>query len=442
MQIKIYRSWAEFKKSHLIRVATLYAITGWMVLEFVIQVFPIFSIPDWVITSMTAIVILGLPFAIIIAVASDRKSGEQKKIIDESEVRISLHANKVSLHEKSIAVLPFINLSSDKENEFFTDGISEEINNVLTQIPGLKVAGRTSSFSYKNKTGDLRNIGSELNVKTILEGSVRRSGNRLRVTAQLIEADSGFHMWSRNFDRELSDIFVIQDEIANEIASKLELSLTQETQRTQTRDVTAYQSYLKGRSLYYQRGTSLFEALKCFENALEIDPQYALAFSGLADTYVMLNFHGYLSPRETWEKAIEASNNALKYGPNVAEAYNSNAIISLYHFRTWDKAGSEFQKALELNPSYMQARLWHALFYKFIIKNDVSDSIRLTELAIDSDPLSAYSRSILALICANIGLYDRAITESNKAVEIDPNSYLSHYVMAYSYQISGLWWVW
>ncbi|MCK5367874.1 MAG: tetratricopeptide repeat protein, partial [Cyclobacteriaceae bacterium] len=210
---------------------------------------------------------------------------EREKVSDEVSDPL-----KRKILDKSIAVLPFVNMSSDTEQEFFCEGISEEIINTIVQLPDLRVAGRTSSFCFKGKNEDLRSIGNTLGVSKILEGSVRKSGNRVRITAQLVEASNGFHLWSKKYDRELDDVFKIQDEISAEIANQLKITFAGAKSipisRQQTKNVEAYQLYLKGRSLFYQRGMSLFEALKCFRSALEIDPNYALAYSGLADAYV------------------------------------------------------------------------------------------------------------------------------------------------------------
>ena len=223
---------------------------------------------------------------------------------------------------KSIAVLPFVNMSNDPEQEYFSDGISEEIINLLVQLPDLKVAGRTSAFSFKKKNKDIRFIGEKLNVNTILEGSVRRSGTRIRITAQLIEASTGFHLWSQKFDRELNDVFRIQDEIASAIVDQLQISLSgrhaEPKERVQTQNVEAYQLYLKGMAFFYKRGLDMFEGLRCFEAALKLDPDYALALVGVADTYTMLCFHSYLPPEEGWPKASEAAGRALELGPDMA----------------------------------------------------------------------------------------------------------------------------
>ncbi len=275
--------------------------------------------------------------------------------------------NKMSnIPKNSIAVLPFTNMSSDPEQEYFSDGISEEIINTLVQVPQLKVTGRTSSFMFKGKNEDLRKIGEQLSVNIILEGSVRPSGKRIRITAQLIDVQNGYHIWSEKYDRVLNDVFEVQDEIAKAIVDKLQITLdgklTGPKTREQTQNVEAYQLYLKGRALMYKRSQYLFEAIQLFEKALEIDPEYALAFAGLADTYTIICYFGLLNPKETWPKAIVNAQEAMRFGPDLAETHNCNAAISLLHDWDWEKAEKQYLKALELNPGYEQARCWFALF--------------------------------------------------------------------------------
>lgn len=341
----------------------------------------------------------------------------------------------------SIAVLPFVNMSSDEEQEFFCEGISEEIINTIVQLPGLKVAGRTSCFSFKGKNEDLRVIGDQLGVSNILEGSVRKFGKRVRVTAQLIEASTGFHLWSNRYDRDLVDVFQIQDEIATEIAKQLQVTLLGKDVvpkvREQTRDVEAYQLYCKGRSLYYRRGMALYEALRCFESALSIDPNYALASSGLADTYVMLSFHGYLSPSECWKKAIPASQKALKYGPGLSETHSTLALIALLHDRSPVHAETEFKMALSINPLNIQARVWYGLFLLTFILERYEEGIEQAKIAIENDPLSSYAYSCYGLILASANEIEEAVEMSKYAVELEPNAMLPRYTLSYSYLCGG-----
>ena len=347
--------------------------------------------------------------------------------------------NKIS--DKSIAVLPFVNMSSDPEQEFFCEGISEEIINTIVQLPDLTVAGRTSSFCFKGKNEDLRSVGNTLGVSKILEGSVRKSGNRVRITAQLVEASTGFHLWSRKYDREMDDVFQIQDEISAEIAGQLNITLNRNElmpkARQQTKNVEAYQLYYKGRSLFFQRGMSLFEALKCFKAALKIDPNYALAYSGLADTYVMLSFHGYLSPSECWSEAIPAAQNSLKYGGDLGETHNTMGVIALFHDRDLEIAEKEFEKALKINPGHIQTRAWYGMFCLIFMREAFDEGFEQFRMAIKTDPLSSYAHSNYALVLTTSNNFEEAIESGEYAVKLDAESLISRYNLGHTYLWSG-----
>src|ERR1035437_1448503 len=342
---------------------------------------------------------------------------------------------------KSIAVLPFVNMSNDPEQEYFSDGISEEIINTLVQIEGLKVAGRTSAFSFRNKNEDLRSIGEKLNVKTILEGSVRKSGNRIRVSVQLIEAFTGFHLWSEKFDRELNDVFNLQDEIAKAIEEKLQVTFGEKpskpkvTQHSQS--VDAFELYLKGRSYTYRRGLHVFDALQCFEEALQIDPDYALALSGLADSYSLLSLHSYMSPEEAWPKAKKAAQHAVQIAPELAEVHASLATILILFERDFNKAESEYLTALKLNPRNIQARSWYAIFYLPIVKLDFESACKNALLNVEYDPLSSYAQTIVCSTAVFTGLNDAAISAGLKSVEYDQDSFIGWYYMGLSNHAAG-----
>jgi adenylate cyclase len=257
----------------------------------------------------------------------------------------------------------------------------------------------------------------------------------------LIEVSTGFHLWSQKYDRELDDVFKIQDEIALEIAHQLKVTLLganlMPKTREQTRNVEAYQLYCKGRSLYYERGMALFEALKCFESALAMDPKYALAASGLADTYIMLSFHGYLSPVQCWSKAIPASQLALKYGPDLAEIHNTLAIISLLHDKNLDEAERKFKMALELNPLNIQARIWYALFLLTLTLSRFKEGIEQAKIAIENDPLSAYAYGCFGLVLATSGHIEESIAMCQDAVKLERTSMLASYSLGYCYFCAG-----
>ncbi|MFN8582932.1 MAG: serine/threonine-protein kinase [Gemmatimonadaceae bacterium] len=260
---------------------------------------------------------------------------------------------KPAAPEKSLAVLPFTNFSSDPENEFFADGVTEEILNALATIPDLRVAGRASSFSFKGKSMDLHAVGEALNVRTILEGSIRHSGQRVRITAQLSNATDGFRMWAERYDRAIDDVFVVQDEIARAIAEKLKSTLMQNPLMSAQRapeNIGAYEAYLKGRALLYRRGSSLRPGLAMMEQALRLDPEYGLAWAGIADTYSILGFFGQVSSEVARTNGGKAAAKAIRFAPDLAESHCAQAI-QLLNFE-WDWAGAEraFKRSMELNP--------------------------------------------------------------------------------------------
>ena len=341
--------------------------------------------------------------------------------------------------QKSIAVLAFENMSLDPENEYFCDGIAEEIINVLSQLPELKVAGRTSSFSFKGRVLDVREIGTKLNVATVLEGSVRKMGDQLRITAQLVDVTSGYHLWSERFDRQLDDIFAIQDEIATNIAERLEVTIggTVRRPRPHTENVEAYELYLKGRALLYQRGMAMFRARECFEEALALDTQYALAHAGLADSYSILGYYGLIAPPEAWPHARQVAEQAVALAPELAEAHNALAIIAFVRDWNWAMAGREFRRSLELNPSYVQARCWHAVAYLQGTRGDHEAAIAEVRVAVDIDPLSPYTHTMLAYVLAFAGRAGEAVDEARRGAESDPDSYWGQLVLATAYHCAA-----
>ncbi len=274
-----------------------------------------------------------------------------------------------------------------------------------------------------------------------MEGSVRKSANQVRISVQLVEASTGFHLWSKKYDRELLDVFAIQDEIALDIAHHLEITFSGDIEapkaKKHTQSIDAYQLYFKGRSLYYERGVSLFEALKCFQDALDIDPTYALASSGLADTYIMLTWHGHLPPNEAWPNALAAAQSALKYGSDLAETHNTWACLSLLHHREWNAAEREFKKALDLNPGYTQARCWYGYFYLILVRRQFEQGIEHTALAIENDPLSSYAHAVHALALCTSDFLEESIISANNGVKLNPDAMVGHYALGYCYLWTG-----
>ena len=263
---------------------------------------------------------------------------------------------------KSIAVLPFANMSADPENEYFTDGIAEEIINALTKIQALRVASRTSSFAFKGKNSDIRKIGEQLSVGTVLEGSVRKAGSKLRITAQLVNVSDGYHLWSERYDRQLEDVFAIQDEIAENIVRSLRVMLSEQEKRAiekaPTADVAAYDYYLRGRQFFHQfRKTSLEFACQMYARAIERDPKYALAYAALADCCSFLSMY-WVASQENLEQADAASRKALALDPELAEAHASRGV-ALTLSQRYAEAEEEFQTAIRLNPQLFEAHYFH-----------------------------------------------------------------------------------
>jgi serine/threonine-protein kinase len=337
----------------------------------------------------------------------------------------------------SIAVLPFTNMSADPENEFFSDGLAEEILNALTKIEGLHVAARSSSFSFKGKSADVGEIAQRLKVRHVLEGSVRKAGARVRVTAQLVEASNGYQLWSERYDRQLEDIFDVQDEIARSIVARLKVALgTGEASRlvkVATSNMEAYQQYLKGRAMLYRRGRAVLLALESFQKAVELDPEYAQAWAGVADAHTVLCYSGERAPRSTMPRALEAATRATIIDSTSAEARNALATAALLWERDFEKAGREFREALALNPKYTQARCWYALFFLQWsvgrLKEGLSEAWRATE----DDPLSSYAWTVTSFALATVGRTGEAVRDAKIAREYDPVSFLAKWELGLAY---------
>jgi serine/threonine protein kinase len=341
----------------------------------------------------------------------------------------------------SIAVLPFANLSSDPSDEYFSDGISEEIINALSKLEGLRVAARTSSFSFKGKAIEITEIARKLGVATVLEGGVRKAGNRIRITAQLVNVADGFQLWSERYDREMEDIFAVQDEIARSIADRLKVTLKgdqhQPLVNAGTDNLEAYQLYLKGRAFFYQRGRGLPRSLECFKRAVALDENYALAWAGLADTYLMLAWYGFVRPQASLPQAKEAATRAVALGTSLAEAHT--AVAHAYNFCDWDwpNAEREFVRALELNPRYVQARAWYGVWYGAAVGGRFQEGIAHAKQAVECDPLSAYATANLAAAYIFAGRSVEGLVVAQHAVDLDPESFVAHHFLAYTLYFQG-----
>ncbi len=316
--------------------------------------------------------------------------------------------------EKSIAVLAFDNMSNDPGQEYFSDGISEEIINALVKIPELKVAGRTSSFSFKKSNDDLKTIAQKLNVSLILEGSVRRSGDQLRVTAQLVDVATGYHLWSENYNGDIESVFQTQDEITRNVVDKMRLTLA--LQDRYYPNPEAYDYYLKGLYFWNQRGESLLKARDFFIQAIQLDPDFALAYALLSQTYTLIRFYHLEPPQQNDSLAMVYAEKALEHDPNSTEAYASLGFI---HYTTkWDlhKSTEYFNKSISINPNYATVRYWNGLV--LINQNEIDKAENQILKSIEIDPLSPIALGNMAVIRAIQNDFKGAIDYARKASEL------------------------
>jgi len=334
----------------------------------------------------------------------------------------------------SIAVLPFVNMSSDKEQEYFSDGLSEELLNDLAKIPTLRVAARTSSFQFKGKTEDLRTVGEKLSVSTILEGSVRKEGNRVRITAQLIKAADGFHMWSETYDRELKDVFAVQDEIARSVAGSLKVALLGNGAAASTRakNPEAYNAYLQGEYFAKRyRKEDLEKAIGYYEQAIKLDADYALAWAGLADARGTQADSGYVSMDEGYRKAREAAERALALDANLAEAHAAMGWIQTNYDGDWAGADASYQRALALEPGNAPVVRRAATLASVLGRYE--EAIAQDRRAIELDPLSAATYGNLEIHAYYAGRLEEAIAAFKKVVELNPEYPGAHYLLGKVY---------
>jgi adenylate cyclase len=330
---------------------------------------------------------------------------------------------------ESIAVLPFANMSSDPEQEYFSDGISEEIINMLAQVPGLKVAGRTSAFSFKGKNQDLRFIGGQLNVNHILEGSVRKSGNKIRITAQLIKVADGYHLWSEKYDRQLEDIFDIQDEISLAILNAIKIKLfgasKEAVLKKYTSNTEAYQQYLQGRFYCNKYDKYFFEkAIENFEAAIAIEPDYALAYAGMAYCYLELWFYNYLPPEKCLPQMKQAAEHSLRFDNEIAESHFIMGYMRGWYDWDFAEATIEFKKAIELNPSLAEAHRVYALCLGLF--GNYTKAIEHASIAYNLDPFSLMNIFEIAIVYLVVGDYEKEVEYGRRLIELEPNFFGGH----------------
>jgi TolB-like protein/Tfp pilus assembly protein PilF len=335
--------------------------------------------------------------------------------------------------DNSIAVLPFTNLGGEADNEYFSDGLAEEILTALGQVEALKVAARSSAFSFRGKTTDIAAIAGKLQVANVLEGSVRRAGQRIRVTIQLVDARSGFQVWSERYDRQMEDIFDLQDDIARAVTQRLKVSLGAGARRS-TSNLEAYDLYLKGRYYWAQRPQGIGKAIGYFERAIDKDPNYARARAGLADCYVTLGSweNGTMPPIEAMAKAKEAAGKALELDARLAEAHTTLAYRTTHHDWDWACAEAQFQHAFELNPNYAVCHHWYSHYLTAVGRTE--ESLQASKRCLELDPLDLVINVHMAWHYQFARQYGQAIEQCWKTSELHPNSFWPAYFFGLAYE--------
>jgi adenylate cyclase len=427
----------ELKRRRVIRVVVLYTIAGWIVIEVASTVIPGLNLPEWTVTLVITLVALGFVIAVMLAWAFDIGPGGVHKTAPAEEppapdqpaaepaAETALKSAKLvettadADDRKTIAVLPFINMSGDADNEYFSDGISEEILNLLVKLPKLKVSSRTSSFAFKGKDFDIPEVAQRLGVSTVLEGSVRRAGDRVRITAQLIETESDSHLWSETYDRELKDVFGIQDDIAQSIVDALQVTLTPMERRSiqyvATSDAAAYDYYLRGRKYFYAMTAKDFQhAIGMYERAIAQDANYALAYAGIADTHSNIYRYADATPQHA-AKALEASQKAIELDPDSAEARVSRGL-ALFINEEYDEAETQFEKSSRLNPNLFESYYFYAL--GCAAQGDFEKAVKLFKRASEVNPADYQSPTFLRQALTSLGRHEDAMVAGMRAYEV------------------------
>jgi TolB-like protein/tetratricopeptide (TPR) repeat protein len=426
---------AELKRRKVYSVAIAYVVGGWALAQGIAQVFPVFDIPNWVVRLIVLIVVLGFPVALCLSWFFDLTRYGIVRTPDRApEANIDI-VQPSSSAEKSIAVLPFNDLSPAKDHNYFSDGIAEELLGALAKIDGLCVAARRSSFWFKDKEAELTEIAEKLNVEHVLEGTVRRDGNRVRVTAELIDAWNGFTLWSETFEREFQGIFALQDEITRSIVDALKLKLNVATTAPRSRSIDAYDVYLHGLFLS-DKGTEepLRQSLEFFERALQKDPRFSRAWTGIAKSWLWLA-DAYVPPLEGYPKVREAALRALQLDDDEAEAHVY--LAETKRILDWDLDGAEaeFNRAVEIEPNSTPSNYFIAALYA--ARGEREKALVYLQRTSKIDPASLWVNNFASEIYRYFGLYDEAIAAGQRAMQLDPTFLYGEPLLAALYREMG-----
>ena len=471
--MKIDNFFAELKRRNVYKVAVAYAVVAWLLVQIATQVFPFFEIPNWAVRLVVLVLIAGFPVALVFSWAFEITS---EGIVRESEIESgksithrtgrkivaltivlsvvatgllifqfvrprSTSPSAATISNKSIAVLPFDNLSGDPQNAYFSEGVQDEILTRLAKIAELKVISRTSTQRFKSAPNDLRQIAQQLGVENILEGSVQKANDQVRVNVQLINALTDAHLWADTYDRKLTDIFAVETEIAKTVADVLQAKLTGSEQHViaarPTANSEAHQLYLKGRFFWNKRtGDDLKKSIDYFQQAIAADPNYALAYAGVADAYVFLPGYTAGSPQDCYPKAKAAAKKALELDDTLAEAHTTLAIALLLYDFDFAQAIREFQHAIELNPNYATAHQQYGNI-GLIDLGRFDDAIAEGNRAAELDPLSLVINADVGANYYYARRYDEAIAQLRKTLEMDPGYYYAYITLGEALEMKG-----
>jgi TolB-like protein/Tfp pilus assembly protein PilF len=469
--MKLGSFFAELKRRNVYKVAVGYAVVGWLLIQVATQVFPFFEIPNWAVRLVVLFIVIGFPIALVIAWAFELTPGGIKRteeadrvypgrsrgrawiyvVISASLLSAGLfflgrytapNENKIAnVPAKSIAVLPFENLSRDPDNAYFAEGIQDEILTRLAKVADLKVISHTSTQRYKSSPDNLPQIAKELGVANILEGSVQKSQDQVRVNVQLINAATDAHLWADSFDRKLIDIFAVESEIAAKVADILKAKLTGAEQHAismqPTQNTEAHQLYLKGRYFWNKRtGPDLQKAIDYFKQAIEKDPGYALAYVGLGDSYILLSGFGAAPPQDSFPLAEAAAKKALEIDDNLAEAHTTLGFILCVHHLNFADSIREFERAIALNPNYATAHHWFG-DGPLLAVGQFDRAIGEGKRAVELDPLSVIITADLGADYLVARRYNEAIEQFHKAIDLDPRFYYAHWNLAQALEMKG-----
>jgi TolB-like protein/Flp pilus assembly protein TadD len=465
---------AELKRRNVYKVAVAYIVAGWALSQGIAQVFPVFDVPNWAIRVIVLLIIVGLPIALVLAwmfeitpegikrtkaadLANERSRGNTWMYIVVVGAVLSIglfllgrysasrgtppQVESAAFPQKSIAVLPFDNLSRDPDNAYFTEGVQDEILTRLAKVADLKVISRTSTQQFKSAPEDLPRIAKQLGVAHVLEGSVQRANDQIRVNVQLINALTDAHLWAETFDRKLTDIFAVESEIAKTIADTLQAKLSGSEQHAiaarPTANTEAHQLYLKGRFFWNKRtGNDLKKSIDYFQQAITADPNYALAYAGVADAYVFLPGYTAGTPQDCYPRAMAAAKKALELDDTLSEAHTALALAIWYYDFDFSQANREFRRAIELNPNY-------AIAHQQYGNNTLSALGRFDEAiaegkrAVELDPLSLVINSDLGVDYFFARRYDEAIAQLHKTLEMDPGYYFAHVMLGQALEMKS-----